>query len=248
MKRFLLILGAALLVVSAAHAADVTDGKPVDRSGRGTSGSLGAGWYDVDSTARYFRMNQAGDLKTYDQGPSSWTYFSRIYSDTLSRNGRTADSTGVYATGPYGTGVLYVYPITACASGDSLILAIQVRGHFQAASDSSSTFPLVPWANNPFGTGPGQRDKTGHLGSIGTAPGAAAEGTPGWSEYVVVIKPDVDFSNVAGLTTPGKGFPIPLYNLWTPYFSVRFRNLSRTGVTTQCRSRLDMTYVGTPLK
>ena len=190
-----------------------------------------------------------GDGNAYVNPVQNWTYFSKIYSDTLSRNGKTSDSTGVYPVGPYGSGMLFVYPITACATGDSLILAVQVRGHYQQSADSSSTFPLMPWTANPFGTGPGYKDRIGHVGLVGTVPGASAEGSVGWNEYYLVVKPDVDMQNgAAGLIHPGKGIPIPLYNLWTPYFSVRFRNLSRTGVTTQCRTRLDITYVGTPLK
>lgn len=232
-KRLLL---AAVLVAAMASTALAAAGDPaVQRNGY---------WWNPTTGAK-----TDGDGNAYVNPVQNWTYFSKIYSDTLSRNGKTVDSTGVYAVGPYGSGLLFVYPITTGATGDSLMLAVQVRGHFQSSSDSSSTFPLFPFANNPFGTGPGQRDKTGHLGAFGTVPGASAEGTPGFNEYVIVLKPDVDFQNsAAGAPYPGKGFPIPLYNLWTPYFSVRFRNISRTGVTTGVRSRLDITYIGTPLK
>lgn len=232
-KRLLL---AAVLVAAMASTALAAAGDPaVQRNGY---------WWNPTTGAK-----TDGDGNAYVNPVQNWTYFSKVYSDTLSRNGKTSDSTGVYPVGPYGSGMLFVYPITACAAGDSLILAVQVRGHFQQSSDSSSTFPLLPWNSNPFGTGPGVKDRIGHVGLAGTVPGASAEGSAGWNEYYLVVKPDVDMQNgVAGLIHPGKGIPIPLYNLWTPYFSVRFRNLSRTGVTTQCRTRLDVTYVGTPIK
>jgi len=236
-KRLLL---AAVLVAAMASTALAAAGDPaVQRNGY---------WWNPTTGAK-----TDGDGNAYVNPVQNWTYFSKMFADTLSPVTKRSDSTGVYPVGPYGSGVLYLYPWvierTPTLKADSFVVAVQVRGHFQQSADSSSTFPLMPFSGGAFGSGPNMRDVGGHFGQLATAASGSTLGLPAWNEYVIVFKSDPALrDSIASQVPVGKGVPIPLYNLWTPYLSVRFRSLTRTDRTTPQVLRLDATYVGTPLK
>ena len=52
---------------------------------------------------------------TYDIAPNQWTYFSKLYSDTLSTAGKNADSSGVYPVGAFRSRALLIFPVGVTA-------------------------------------------------------------------------------------------------------------------------------------
>lgn len=105
--------------------------------------TLNGGMLDADSTAKAQRMTSAGAAQTndvsrdrnYNSGPTL------LYNDTTAVG--MADSSGVTAVSDFIHGAIW---IKVEGGGRTIRLAVQVRGHLNGQSDSSSTAVFPPLA------------------------------------------------------------------------------------------------------
>ena len=223
MKRFMLTLGAALLAVSVAHAADFTDGQKVDRSGRGTSGALVGGWSKADSTGRYLRFDQDGNLYTVDAfrdrdhilTPTS------IYSGQIAAG--AADSSGVVDLSSYRTVALLIQ----CGGAPNAWqrFAVNARYNLGGLSDSLSLFtiPVAAYDDSISTYGGATRTTFPAVGALGA--GEFAVTIPHTGPATAAATQSLPQGKIVFLTVP-EGF------VWPASCSFRFRNIGRAAANT----------------
>lgn len=209
-----------------------------------------AGTNTVSRNGYYFNSTTGqktdADGNAYVNPVQNWTYYSRMFSDTLSTAGKNADSSGVYPVPNVKRRALLIYPfgVTAVA-GTAMHVALEIRAHWQQSSDTSSTFTFARYAgaNARWPTGvTAAADSIGHVGSIPLPATSGAAGTVTPSEVVLTVRPDVNQM----LT---KGLMVPIPDDFGPYLSIRLRvldQLTPTGGAGMKRGRFDITLVGSP--
>jgi hypothetical protein len=165
---------------------------------------------------------------------------------------------------------LFVYGVPDSLRG-IIRLAVQVRGHLSAASDTLSTFPWYRWppnfnSNNSAGTFGTvfATDSIGHGVATTQVPLTAVQATSANSsnggllpgEFKIVFNSSRRDTSANGDGTGSKPFSfpagmyIPLAGqagewFWAPYFSVRVRLLN--GLAAGGRFRIRIYYAGTAL-
>ena len=210
-----------------------------------------AGTNTVSRNGYYFNSTTGqktdADGNAYVNPVQNWTYYSRMFSDTLSTAGKNADSSGVYPVPNVKRRALLVYPLGVNAvTMTAMHVALEIRAHWQQSSDTSSTFAYARYsgANARWPTGvTAASDSIGHIGTtLPIVSTSSAAGAPSPSEVVLTVRTDVNQM----LT---KGFMIPIPDDFGPYLSIRLRvldQLTPTGGAGMKRGRFDITLVGSP--
>lgn len=258
MRWFGLLLALSVIAVPA-WATNEEDGKRIGNqaSGGGPTGIIVGGWNAADTTYHVIPVTGTGTsagLSVIDperDRDANVLFQSVINVTALAYN--AGDSSGVLNTHDLAHSVLYIKAVPSGGGvGDTINvvrLAFQVRGHLNGLSDSTSVFPFYP------------SGQVASLGVSATAPDTLNQGhifrggrNAAWSgEFIITIALNRKAQG-AGIAINGRdwyfpnGLAIPLDNLfgrnfWSPYTSIRVRNIGPGTATCDVTCHL----VGTPL-
>jgi hypothetical protein len=147
MKRIAILCAAlAALWAGAAGAQTVTQDGNSTRTSQ--QAQLQGGLVRADSAMKALTMSSTGGQAIYDETPLNAThvYYPDAYTDTLSYNGRSVDSTTVYSCSPYRSVVLGVKLEGAwgAAAGRYRIGVTCIMSYSPLASDTTQSFVIEP--------------------------------------------------------------------------------------------------------
>lgn len=255
MRWFGLLLALSVIAVPA-WATNEEDGKRIGNqaSGGAPVGVIVGGWNPADTTFHVIPVTGSGTsagLSVIDperDRDANILFQSIIDNASIAYN--VGDSSGVLNTHDLAHAVLWI-KATPLAGDTTTInrLAIQVRGHLNGLSDSSSTFAFYPVGMTNLGistTGDSLTEGHNVKGGRGGVVGAP------WSGEFVVNISGARSAHGSAIAVNGhdwyypSGIAVPLDNLfgrnwWSPYTSIRVRNLTGSAI------KVTMHLVGTPL-
>lgn len=256
MKKILRALAvAALVAVPVVVMAQVVaqDGQRTDPGRRAIGQGLLIGGVDrSDSTFRALTLDPSGSASTVDADRDRNFFTSQTLIDNwvMASGAAMADSSTPLATHAYKRLGLMIYGIPDSASNGTVRLALQIRAHLSASTDTLSTFPWIRFSvTDSAATG---IDSVGHGANPAQVPLTAVQATQANSSLGGVLPGEIkltfndsrrDTTDAGGNGKPFSspvGFYIPLSHsgdwFWAPYTSVRVRVLN--GVASRFRIRI----------
>ena len=251
MKRLLLFAALLTLTWSPAGAQTVREeGQGLgagDTGPNSTPGSIKPLWVggrDADSVSYVLRFDASGNLKVVEGAPltSAWRLVGGgpVISDTTALY--MADSSAVYYIGDLRNVCLWVM---VQGGGTSSRTAISVRAHLGGLSDSVSTFRVPLRASSgTLGQAAWGADSTGFGGTV-----LPLDTNAGSGEFLLHTTQTTVGTAQWGDASQGRAWVIPIHSLWSeglwsPYISVRVRNLRCPG---NAAVRYTVYVTGTPL-
>lgn len=254
MKRWSWIALVAFLIPVVSFAQTEVENQRLGISGSAPRGNPVGGMNPADSTFHLIPISGSGTSSGMSVIDPERDRDANILFQSIIDNASIAynvgDSSAILNTHDLAHAVLWI-KATPLAGDTNTVnrLAIQVRGHLNGLSDSSSTFAFYPVGMTNLGiTTTGDSLTEGHNVKGGRG---GVVGAPWSGEFVVNIAGSRS-AHGSAIAVNGhdwyypNGIAVPLDNLfgrgwWSPYTSVRVRNLTGSAI------KVTMHLVGTPL-